>query len=147
MKVSEVMTRHVLTVSPDTPLRRVQSLMLRYHLNDLLVVEDGDKLVGIITYKDLFRAFFPTYKEVMENEIYWTNPEAIEGRLRDVLNIPAKKIMTTELFIVSPGSHAILAGGLMNARQVKQLPVVDNGRLVGIISRRDIIWCLMMKSC
>lgn len=145
MKVSDLMTRHVLSVSPDTRLRAVQLLMLRYHLNDLLVMEDKKKLVGIVTYKDLFRKFLPTYEEVMEDSSYWTNPHHLEERMTSFLNRPVSEVMTTKLFTVSPDMHPVKAAALMNVHRVKQLPVLEKGRLLGIISYSDISWGVMLR--
>lgn len=145
MKVSDLMSRHVLSVSPDTRLRTVQLLMLRYHLNDLLVTEDKKTLVGIVTYKDLFRKFLPSYEEVMEDSTYWTNPDALEERMIGFLNRPVSEVMTTKVYTVSPDLQPVKAAALMNAHRVKQLPVVENDRLLGIISYSDISWGVMLR--
>jgi len=144
MKVADIMNRRPVTVTPDTILRDFAQLMLRFHLNDVLVA-DGDTLVGVITYKDIFRKLLPGYKEVTEQATHWTDPDAIEDRLIVVAKIPAREFMTTQVHTVSPDASAIHAASLMNVRQVKQLPVVDKGKLVGIVSYTDITWGLMAR--
>ena len=144
MKVEEIMNRHPVTVTPDATLRDIAQIMLRFHLNDVLVT-DGDTLLGIITYKDVFRKILPDYGDVTEHATRWTDPEAIEDRLLMVARLPAREIMTSRLYTVSPEASAIHAGSLMNVRQVKQLPVVDHGRLIGIVSYTDITWGLMER--
>jgi len=144
VRVADIMNRRPVTVAPDTILRDVFQLMLRFHLNDVLVA-DGDSLLGIITYKDIFRRLLPDYGEVTEEATRWTNPDAIEDRLLVIAKLPAQEVMTKRLHTVSPETSAIHAGSLMNARQVKQLPVVENGRLVGIVSYTDITWGLLAR--
>jgi len=144
MKVSEIMNRRPVTVEPETMLRDVVQIMLRFHLNDVLVVDD-QKLLGIVTYKDIFRKLLPDDSEVTQHATRWTDPEAIEDRLLAVARMPAREIMTTHLYTVDPQSTAIRAGSTMNVRRVKQLPVIDHGQLVGIVSYTDITWGLMVK--
>jgi len=55
MKVLELMNPRAVTVGPKTPLREVLQLMLRYHLNDILVLDGDQRLAGIVTYSDLSR--------------------------------------------------------------------------------------------
>jgi Mg/Co/Ni transporter MgtE len=55
MKVIELMNPRAVTVGPKTPLREVLQIMLRYHLNDILVVDSEQRLAGIVTYSDLSR--------------------------------------------------------------------------------------------
>jgi CBS domain-containing protein len=144
VKVSDVMNHHPIVAPPDTTLRDVVQLILRFHLNGVLVTE-GEALLGIITYQDVFRRLLPDYSEVTEEATRWTDPEAIEDRLLIVAQIPARTIMTTHVFTVSPDTSAVHAGSLMNVHKVEQLPVVDHGRLVGLVSYTDITWGLMVR--
>ena len=144
MKVSEIMNRRPVTVDPETMLRDVVQIMLRFHLNDVLVV-DSDALLGIVTYKDIFRKLLPDESEVTQHATRFVDPEAIEERLLAVARMPAREIMTTRLYTVDPDSTAIRAGSLMNVRRVKQLPVIEKDQLVGIVSYTDITWGLMVK--
>jgi CBS domain-containing protein len=144
MKVAEIMNRRPVTVTPSTTLRDVALLMIRFHLNDLLVVGEGNKILGIVTFKDLFSRLLPDYSEVMD-EATWTNPEAIEERLIDVVKLPASAVMTTNLHTATPDTYVVRAGSMMNAYRVKQLPVVEGGNLVGVVSYTDITWGLLLK--
>jgi CBS domain-containing protein len=145
MKVSELMSPRVVTVSPKTPLREVLQLMLRYHLNDILVVDSEQRLVGIVTYADLSRKLLPTQKELMEHEEYLTTPQSMEDRFRDIVRVSVDKIMTKSVITVSPDLEALQAGATMTAHRVKQLPVVQNHKVMGVISHTDIGWGLMLQ--
>jgi len=147
MKVSDLMTKNFLAVGPETPICKVQSLLIRYHLNDVLVTDSENKLLGIVTYSDICCNLLPDYDELMKDSSYFLNPELIEDRLVDIMNLPVKEIMTTNVIKTEPDAFAIKAGALMTAKKIKQLPVIDNNRLVGVISRTDITWGLMMKYC
>lgn len=144
MRVAEIMNRRPVTVKPETPVLEVVRLLLQFHLNDVLVVDDGDKLVGIVTYKDVFRKMLPGYGEAMEDTTWW-DPESMEDRLIDIAKIPVEQAMTKTVHTASPDTYVIQAGSLMNVRRVKQLPVLEDGALIGVVSYSDIIWGLMTK--
>jgi CBS domain-containing protein len=145
MKVLELMNPRVVTVGPKTPLREVLQLLLRHHLNDVVVVDSEQKPAGIVTYSDLSRKLLPTQKELMEHEELMKTPQLMEDRFRDVTSVPVDAIMTKNVIAVSPDLDALKAGATMTAHRVKQLPVVQNQKLVGIISHTDIGWGLMMQ--
>lgn len=139
------MNPRAVTVEPKTPLRVILRLMLRHHLNDILVVDGEQRLAGIVTYSDLSRKLLPTQKELIEHEEFIVSPETMEARFRDFIGLPVDEIMTKNVITVSPDDEAIHAGATMTARRVKQLPVVRNHKVIGIISHTDIGWGLMMQ--
>jgi CBS domain-containing protein len=145
MKVSELMNPRVAKVGPKTPLAEILQVMLRAHLNGVVVVDRKNRLLGIVTYPDLSRRLLPTHQELIEHEEYLTDPGSMEDRVLDIVNVPVEEIMTKRVITVSPQSHAIKAGALMTARHVKQLPVVEADKVVGIISQTDIGWGLLMR--
>jgi CBS domain-containing protein len=145
MKVLDLMNPKVISVGPKTPLREILQLMLRYHLNNILVVDSEQRLAGIVTYSDISRKLLPTQKELMEHEEYLTTPQLMEDRFRDIASVPVGEIMTRNVITVSPDLEALKAGATMTARRVKQLPVVQNHKVMGIISHTDIGWGLMMQ--
>jgi CBS domain-containing protein len=145
MKVLELMNPQVVTVGPKTPLREVLQLMLRFRLNHILVVDSQQKLAGIVTYSDLSRKLLPTEKELMEHEEYLTTPDLMEDRFQELAHVQVDEIMTRNVITVSPDLEALQAGATMTARHIKQLPVVQNHKLLGIIGHTDIGWGLMRQ--
>jgi len=145
MKVHELMSSAVLTVGPKTPLRQVLQLMLRYHINNLVVADHSHSILGIVTFTDLSRRLLPTYDELAKHEEYLTTPESMEDRVTDVANTSVEDIMTRKVFTVSPDLEALKAAATMTAHAVKQLPVVQDHKLVGIITHTDIGWGIMKQ--
>jgi CBS domain-containing protein len=145
MKVSELMNPRVVTVGPRTPLRKVMQLMLQHHLNDIVVVDSEHRLAGIVTYSDLSRKLLPTQKELMEHEEYLTTPALMADRFRDITGVAVEEIMTRDVITVTPDFDALQAGATLTARRIKQLPVVQHGKVIGIIGHPDIGWGLMMR--
>ncbi|HIP25542.1 MAG TPA: CBS domain-containing protein [Archaeoglobus profundus] len=111
IKVKDIMTPNPIYVTPDTKVKDVIALMLRYKHLGYPVIEN-DKLVGIVTLEDVANA----------DE-----------------NIEVKSVMTKELVTISPNSSAFDALKLMSERGIGRVLVTENDRLVGIVSRSDII--------
>jgi len=145
MRVSELMSPAVAAVDPKTPLRNVLQLMLRRHLNDMLVMDNRKRLAGIVTYSDLSRRLLPTEAELVQHEEYMERPESMEDRVADITNVAVGEVMTEHVITVSPDTEVLKAGAIMTAHHVKQLPVVRGDEVVGIISHTDIGWGLMMQ--
>jgi len=76
----------------------------------------------------------------MKDSSYFLNPELLEDRLVDIMNLPVKQVMITHVITTEPDAFAIKAGALMTAKKIKQLPVIENEQVVGVISRTDITW-------
>ena len=112
MNVCELMSPAVAAVDPKTPLRHVLQLMLRRHLNDVLVVDAEQKLAGIVTYSDLSRKLLPTEGEPMEHEEYMTRPESMEDRIADIANVPVGEVMAGHVITVSPDTEVLKQGPL-----------------------------------
>jgi CBS domain-containing protein len=145
MKVLELMNPRSVTVGSKTPLHKILRLMLRYHLNDVVVVDSEQKLGGTVTYSDLSHKLLPTHNELMEHEEYLTSLLAMEDRFTDITDLPVDEIMTSNVITASPDDETLHAGAIMTGRHVKQLPVVQNHKVIGIISPKDIGWGLMMQ--
>jgi predicted transcriptional regulator len=82
----------------------------------------------------------------MEHQEYISSPESMEDRFQDWAAIPVDQIMTERVITVSPDMEVLKAGAIMSANRVKQLPVVRDHGLIGIISYTDIGWGLISQN-
>ena len=112
MKVSELMTSDPATVGPDDPCARAATLMKEEDCGAIPVVRDG-KLVGIVTDRDI------TIRAVAEG--------------RDAKTFPVSNVMSADPVTVTPDTDADEAARIMAEFQVRRLPVVEDGRLLGIV--------------
>jgi len=144
MKVRELMTTEVVAVSPTTSVGEVLQLMLRRHLNDVLVLDGHQKLLGIVTYSDMSRRFLLSYGELMEHAEYMGKPELMEDRIQDVAQLRVDQIMTKDVVTVTPDDELLKAGAKMTTHHIKQVPVLQESKLLGILSYTDIGWGIMM---
>jgi CBS domain-containing protein len=144
MKVSEVMSLEVYTIGPEATLRECAEILDKHDVNGLVVMQ-GDKSLGLVTKADIFRAILPRYSDIIEEERYMSDPEYIEDRVYKYFEIKVKEIMVTPVMTVNSDMSIIRAGSTMTLRKIKQLPVVDDGSLVGIVTLTDILGGLLKK--
>src|SRR5215472_13560820 len=134
MKVADLMTRGVLSLAPDDPVRKAAQLMLRFGVNGFPVLDHG-KLVGIITQGDfLRRAETSTERQHSRLAAFFADP----GRLAD--------IMTRDVVTVSPDAPLSDAVELMEKHNVKRLPVVGENGIMGMISRGDLLHAFLVAT-
>ncbi|MCX7694506.1 MAG: CBS domain-containing protein [Caloramator sp.] len=117
MKVKDIMTREVVTVTPTTPVTEVASLMKSYNIGSVPVCE-GNRVVGIITDRDI----------VLRDVAYGKNPS----------EVLARDVMTVGLTTINSDKDIHDAARLMAEKQIRRLPVVEDGRLVGMLALGDI---------
>jgi CBS domain-containing protein len=129
-EVSEIMTKKVVTCSPDDEVDRIWRLMQETRLTGLPVVKNG-KLVGIVTAKDLLKkgAALPGF-------------EAVKGRFKSSPKVSS--IMKTGVVAVEPTVKAIRVAKALVEKDIGRIPVRDrDGKLLGIVDRADIILLTM----
>lgn len=142
MLVKDIMTREVITVSPDTSVKEIAELMLEKGIGGVPVVED-EKLVGIVTEEDLImknvKLHFPTYIQLLDAVIYLESLKKYEDELRKAIGATAKDVMTRDVITIAPDASLEEAATLMVEKGISRLPVVEGEKLVGIITKRDIL--------
>jgi len=129
--VSQVMTGNPVTVHRDDPIRKAFDLMMEGHFRRLPVMEGG-KLVGIVTDRDLRRA---TNSPLVLHETWY------DEYLLDHITVEA--CMSPEPITVTPQTPVEDAATIMCERQIGGVPVVEEGKLVGIITRTDLLKLLV----
>lgn len=141
--VAEVMTPDPLLVKPETPLKQVIQLLAKNQISSLPVVNDEGKLVGVISEMDLMwqeaGVSPPAYIMVFDSIIYLENPARYHKELHKALGQTAGEVMTPKPPVIQPQKSLREAARLMHEREVLRLIVVDHDRVVGVISRGDII--------
>lgn len=127
VKVREIMRQALVTVRPDAAAREAADLMRAREVRHVLVTDDGARLVGIVTDRDLrHSAFLP----LLARHLTWEERWLRTPRVRD--------IMTWNVVTIDPDADLVRAGLLMFERRIGSLPVTEGGTLVGIITERDV---------
>jgi hypothetical protein len=120
MKASDVMSTPVITVPPEAPLREVARTLAERRISAVPVVE-GERVVGIVSEADVLR------------------------RLPGDIGCPASEVMTRDLATVAPDTPLEDVAATLAARGIRRVPVVKEGRLVGIVSRANLVHALAVK--
>lgn len=145
MKVKDLMNKNIFTVNINTPLKDFAEKILAENRNCIIVTKENKKVVGIITFLDLLRFLFPDHKEIYEHDEYLSDVISLEQRIYQKVNMPAEALMTKFPETINSESLAVEAAAIMKEFKIKQLPVVDNELLVGVISFKNILKSFINK--
>lgn len=146
MLVKEIMTRALKTITPNTRLQEVASIMCLNRFSGLPVVEEDDKLVGILAERDVLSYLFPSIGDIMEGGMSRLDFEAMEADYHRVLPLKAADLMKKGVITVTPDEPILKAVSTMARNNFRRIPVADDGKLVGMISLGDIHRAIFMKS-
>lgn len=142
-RVGDIMTTDVVKVGPDSSVSDIARLMSARGVSGLPVVDGEDRVLGVVTELDMIvrntRFKMPTFFAFLDAIIYFETPSHFRERLQHVLGTTAQEIMSKPAVTVSTEATIEELAGLMVERRMNPIPVVENGRLVGIVSRSDII--------
>jgi len=138
MRVSDIMTPAVHTVGPEATLKEVALLICRRHISGVPVVDAAGRLMGIVSERDVLKALYPTYDELMDDPARSRDFVDMESRYRDVARQPVAEVMARRVLTAAPEMPVLQAASLMLVNKVRRLPVVESGRLVGIVSLGDV---------
>jgi len=138
MQVKEIMSRSVRTVTPDTKVLDVASIMCLFRFPGLPVVEDEDRLVGIIAEKDVLHCLFPKLEHLMEEGIANVDLDREMGRYKEVLALSVSDLMARNPITVTPDMHILRAATVMVRHRFRRIPVAEHGKLVGMLSLGDV---------
>ncbi|HTO12234.1 MAG TPA: CBS domain-containing protein [Candidatus Binatia bacterium] len=134
--VGDVMTKAPMTIDPQAPLGTAVAVMRERGLRHLPVVDDAGQLLGVVTDRDLRgAAFAPALAEYL--------PDEARGRLRGLAtaldDVRVRDVMTWGAMTIGPGAPVAQAAAVMTTARIGCLPVIDGGRLVGIVTEHDAL--------
>ncbi|MFB5603019.1 MAG: CBS domain-containing protein, partial [Candidatus Nitrosomaritimum aestuariumsis] len=145
LKVSKIMTRKVITAMPGDSLLYVESLLIHNRISRI-VIERNKVPVGIITYRDFVPAKLPhwiaQYADPKEVENYRTKKDLSDfqvNQMSHLLHFKAVDIMASNPIVVKADEDVSVAVLLMIRNRISGLPVVKNSKLVGIVTKADIV--------
>lgn len=143
----DIMSTEVLWVSPETEITQVAKLLLEKHLNGLPVLDQNGLLIGIISQSDLVfqqkKIPLPSVFTILDSLIPLSSSHQIEAEVAKIAAITVKQAMTPDPVFISPEDTIEDIATLMVRKKIHTLPVVDHGKLVGIVGKEDVLRTLI----
>ncbi len=138
MHIKDVMRSPVIVVHKGLSYESVARLLYERHISGAPVVDEREALIGMVSEKDLYRVLFPRYLSFIENPELYVYPEAREQKVSAVSEHKVETFMQSPVITIDPDTSVMHAGALMLAKHIHRLPVVEDGVLVGIVTRHDL---------
>ena len=149
MRAMDVMTTNVITVDPDTSVQQLATLLSERGISGVPVVDKDNRLVGVVTEGDLLhRAETGTERRIQRRRSRWLDTiGADQEAARDYVKAHGRivrEIMTREVISVSDTTELADIATLLETKRIKRVPVLRDGKLVGIVSRANLVRALAM---
>jgi len=132
MYVGRIMRTNPITLPPDTSIVKARDIIAEEKIAHLLIVDDKDQLVGIVSDRDLKQSWASPATTLSAHELNYILKQLTLG-----------VIMRTKIITVTPGTTIERAANIMQENRISALPVVDKERLVGIITTTDVLGVLL----
>lgn len=146
----DVMQRDVRAVGPEATLQEVAEILAQREYSGLPVVDDEGRLLGIVTEGDLLvrarRLQLPLIFPFIGGHVYLENPRRFEEQLRKAVGVNVTDVMTKDVVAVAEDTPLHELAEIMVQRKINRLPVANDGRLVGLVTRDDIIRAVHLQS-
>jgi len=142
-RCADVMERNVVTVHPEMTVKEFAELLREKKIGGTPVVDAEGRLTGIVTEGDLMALdadlHFPHYIQFLDSVIYLETAKKFEERLKKAVAATVADIMTTHVESVHPDDPVRKAATLMAEHGFDRVPVEDDGLVVGIVTRHDVL--------
>jgi CBS domain-containing protein len=147
LSVKDIMTKDIITVSPEMEIAHAARLLLEKSINGVPVVDGTGKLVGILCQSDLVaqqKKFpIPSLFTILDGVISFTSTKSLEAEIQKITAATVADAMTPDPVTVGPETSIEEVGSIMVDRKFYTLPVVDAGELVGIVGKEDVLKTLV----
>jgi CBS domain-containing protein len=147
IRVKDIMTSDVISVSPETEILQAARIMVEKRINGLPVLDSNGKLVGILCQSDLVaqqkNVPIPSLFSLMDGFMPLTSLKKIEKEIEKIAALTVVQAMTRKPVTVSPETGIEEVASLMVDKNFHTLPVVEAGKLVGIVGKEDILKTLL----
>jgi CBS domain-containing protein len=147
MLAKEIMTKEVISVSPEERVENVAKLLVEHKISGIPVVDADKHILGIVTEKDLMikagELKVPFYITLFDSIIFLDNPIRFNNNLKKYSASLVKDAMTRKVTVVDENTPVAEVVELMAGKKINRVPVVRHDKLVGIITRNDILKSLV----
>jgi CBS-domain-containing membrane protein len=139
----DIMTREVVTIRPEASVEELAKLLEERLIGGVPVLDQNGRLVGVVTQSDLVQRSrnleLPPALNILDLHLFLEMPSHFKKRLERLLGDQVKDVMTGDPITVAPDTPVNEIASLMTAKGVHTLPVLEEGKLVGIVGKLDLI--------
>lgn len=143
LTVGDIMTKDVVTVKRETTVQELAEIFTSRRIGSLPVVDDEGNLIGIVTETDLIEQdknlHIPTVVSIFDWVIYLESEKKFERELKKMTGKTVGDIYTEKRETVTADTPVRVAADIMSSKKIHALPVVDGRKVIGIVSRIDLI--------
>jgi len=143
LKVKDIMTKEVVSVTKETTVMELAGIFAQRHISSLPVLDQNGELIGMVTETDLVEQdknlHIPTVISIFDWVIYLESDKKFEKELKKMTGRTVGDIYSNEVVTVAPDTSISDVADMLSSRKITALPVVEGKKLVGIISRIDLI--------
>lgn len=149
MLAKDIMTRDVIVVSPEDNVNLVMQMLVDNRISGVPVVDSENHLLGVVTEKDLMvkakELKVPFYLTVFDSIIYLENPNKFKEEMKKYTAHRVKDVMTTPVISAEEDTTVSDIVELLTEHNINRVPIVRRGKVVGIVTRNDILKALVKK--
>jgi CBS domain-containing protein len=146
MKVKEIMTRKVTSISPDTLAKEALDLLQKMQISGLPVIDDKNRLIGMFTEKEILAAILPSYVEKVGRFMYQENPKAVRQKSIALQALKIRDLMRRQVVTVDEDTTLCEVARIMLTQKARRIPVLNKAKEVaGIVSRGDVVKALFQE--
>lgn len=143
VKAKDIMSADVITVKKDATIEEIAHILTEKNISGVPVVDDDNSVIGVVTQKDLLykkiEPRFPPVVEILGGLIFLKSVKNYNEELRKLVATKAEEIMTKKVVTVDEDTDIERIAELMVEQDINRIPVVKASKLVGIISRTDVV--------
>ena len=147
MTAKDIMSTDLITFSPDTEVAKAAETLLDNRINGAPVVDENDRLLGILCQSDLIaqqrKLPIPTLFTFLDGIIQLSSSKQIDKQVRKIAALTVAEAMTPNPVTLRPDTGLEAIAALMIDSNYHTLPVVENGKLVGIVGKEDVLRTLI----
>lgn len=138
MRVKEIMKTNIIKFKKGTLVQDAAKILSERHISGAPVIDEKDRLIGILSEKDIFKALYPDYENFYNNGSLRSDFEKIEERLLDIANLKVEDVMIKDVISVTSDTPIVKVGAIMLAENIHRVMVLEGNNPIGIVTRRDI---------
>ena len=148
-KAKDIMTKEIITVSPEMEVIQAANLLLEKRINGVPVINSAGHLVGILCQSDLIAQQksipIPSFFTLLDGYISLTNSKRMDKEVEKIAATKVAEAMTANPVTVDPETDIEKIAALMVEKNYHTLPVIDAGKLVGILGKEDVLKTLIAE--